>query len=130
MKSVMGETDNNTNDDDKKNINLNNIIKSVTNSLPAELTNNLPKDLFSQINNSIEGEDMNSIINNLSGLLEGTDLSSLLNNNNLDEIKKMLPSAKNKKINTSKIKQLSRLEQRRELLRKKLKKRKESLHLN
>ena len=73
---------------------------------------------------------MNSIINNLSGLLEGNDLSSLLNNNNLDEIKKMLPSAKNKKINTSKIKQLSRLEQRRELLRKKLQKRKESLHLN
>ena len=132
MKSVMGGTDNNANanDDNKNNIDLNNIIKSVTNSLPAELTNNLPKDLFSQINNSVEGGDMNSIINNLSGLLEGNDLSSLLNNNNLDEIKKMIPSVKNKKINTSKIKQLSRLEQRRELLRKKLQKRKESLHLN
>ena len=133
MKSVMGGLDNNKDnnkDDDKNNLDLNDIIKSVTDNLPSELTNNLPKDLSSQINNSLGGSDMSSIINNLSSLMEGNDLSSLLNNNNLDEIKKLIPSAKNKKINTSKINQLSRLEKRRELLRKKLEQRKQSLNLN
>ena len=105
ISNVMGDLNgNNTSTPD-----LNNIIKSVTNNLPSELSKNIPKDL-----------DISSMTN---------ELSNLLNGNNLDELKKMMPSAKNTRINTSKLHQLSRLEKRRDKLRKKLEQRKRNLNL-
>jgi hypothetical protein len=92
ISNIMGDLGNNNN------VDLNNIIQSVTKNLPADMSRN-------------------------------SNISDVLNNSNLDELKNMIPSSSKQRINTSKLQQLSRLEKRREILRQKLKKRKQSLNL-
>tara|TARA_B110000211_G_C14071153_1_gene550048 strand:+ start:1182 stop:2723 length:1542 start_codon:yes stop_codon:yes gene_type:complete len=124
--NVMSELNQNTEQhENQNNIDLQSIIQSVTKNLPAELTNNMPKDLSNQLGNSLgnhfgENMDLESM---------ASTLSNLLNGSNMDEIKNMLPSSKNTRINTNKITQLSKLEKRRERLRQKLEKRKQALNL-
>jgi len=129
ISSVMGDLANNNTNDSQNNLDLNNLIQSITKNLPSELSNNIPKDLSNQLSNALGGD----IGNNIGGGLDidsmTNQLSNLLNGNNLEELKKMIPSSKNTRINTNKLNQLSRLEKRREILRKKLEERKQVLHL-
>ena len=88
---------------DISSLDINSLFKSVTNNLPQELTKNLPKEMSLDF------------------------LNNITDNIDLDEIKKMAGIKGNVRVNHSKLNQLTRLEKRRERLRKKLKERKELL---
>ena len=102
---------------DMSNIDIGSIFNSIKKNLPQELIQNLPSQL---------GEHMSSDV-----------LNQLSENIDLDQIKKMADMAGmagmagmkgNVRINHSKLNQLTRLEKKREQLRKKLAERKRSLH--
>jgi hypothetical protein len=106
VENVMTDMNIDSNQSDEHNnanIDMNELFKSVTKNLPNELMNNM-----SQNNPS-------DLLNKLSGDID------------FDQLKQMIGVKKNTRMNHTKINQLSRLEKRRDRLRKKLAERKRLL---
>ena len=106
IENVMNDMNTNSNQSDeqnKSNIDINKLFNSVTKNLPKDLVDNIPQNL------------PNDLLNKLSGDID------------FDQLKEMAGVKKNTRINHTKLNQLSRLEKRRERLRKKLAERKKLL---